>query len=391
MAKDNNSFQKEERNLIDVFNELQELQRNPKARQAYQKESRKSKFSFHSKLDSNKTFQKTYDLKLSHIIIGCSALVIGMAIFFPKTSAFTESYAKEENIEAVSEYELNRHRLNMQTIISENSGMDRVKEQVTEERDVDFETTYQNNSTLPKGEEVTLQEGSLGKDNVTVTPDATNSSVTINDVRVDSKTKHAVSIKFNYGCISSDASKNGPKDIVDATGQWATSYDGYIASEKQFDAVWNSEYQTPNYNWRWAKYGEGNFKATTGEGDNKKPVNVPAAAVNWNKGTFSYNGKPCDLGELIRGVSSHTASKNSNLKTIISNSYYAPVAAHLISNGNNVADEYFTVIVNTNGSINLNPTSAQQPAVNVESTLHLEFKDGFEKTITIEIPIVVKP
>ena len=229
-----------------------------------------------------------------------------------------------------------------------------------------------------------------GKEDVKVVP-STNTTVTIDDARVDSKTKHAVSIEFNYGCISSDASKNGPKQIVDAYGKWATSYDGYIASEKQFDAVWNSEYQTPNYNWRWAKYGEGNFKATTGEGDNKKPVNVPAAAVNWNKGTFSYNGKPCDLGELIRGVSSHTASKNSNLKTIISNSYYAPVAAHLISNGNNVADEYFTVIVNTNGSINLNPTSAQQPAVNVESTLHLEFKDGFEKTITIEIPIVVKP
>ena len=168
MAKEKNSFPKEERNLIDVFNELQELQRNPQARQAYEKEARKSKFSFNSKLDSNKTFKKTYDLKLSHIIIGCSALVIGMAIFFPKTSAFTESYAKEENIESVSEYELNRHRLNMQTIISENSGMDRVKEQVTEERDVDFETTYQNNATLPKGEEITLQEGTLGKDNVTV-------------------------------------------------------------------------------------------------------------------------------------------------------------------------------------------------------------------------------
>ena len=86
-------------------------------------------------------------------IIGCSILIIGMAIFFPKTSAFTESYAKEENIEGASEYELNRHRLNMQSIISENSGMDRVKEQVTEERDVDFETTYQNNGSLPKGEE----------------------------------------------------------------------------------------------------------------------------------------------------------------------------------------------------------------------------------------------
>ena len=231
-----------------------------------------------------------------------------------------------------------------------------------------------------------------GKDDVTVVP-STSTIVTIDDARVDSKTKHAVSIEFNYGCISSDASKNGPKQIVDESGRWATSYEGYIASEKQFDAVWNSEYQEPNYTWRWAKYGEGNFKATTGEGDNKKPVNVPAAAVNWNKGTFSYNGKSCDLGELIRGVSSHTASKNSNLKTIISNSYYAPVAAncHLISNGNNVADEYFKVTVNTDGSIKLNPTSAQQPAVNVESTLHLEFKDGFEKTITIEIPIVVKP
>ena len=88
MAKDNNSFQREERNLIDVFNELQELQRNPKARQAYQKESRKSKFSLHSKLDSNKTYQKTYDLKLSHIIIGCSALVIGMAISSQKLLLF---------------------------------------------------------------------------------------------------------------------------------------------------------------------------------------------------------------------------------------------------------------------------------------------------------------
>ena len=168
MSMDKNSFPKEERNLIDVFNELQELQHNPKARQAYQRQARKSKFSFHSKTDSNKTFKKTYDLKLSHIIVGCSILIIGMAIFFPKTSAFTESYAKEENIEGASEYELNRHRLNMQSIISENSGMDRVKEQVTEERNVDFETTYQNNGSLPKGEEIVLQEGVLGKDNVTV-------------------------------------------------------------------------------------------------------------------------------------------------------------------------------------------------------------------------------
>lgn len=170
MAKDKNSFQKEERNLIDVFNELQELQHNPKARQAYEKKVHKSKFLFKSRanINSNKTYQKSYDLKLSHIIVGCSILIVGMAIFFPKTSTLTESYAKEDNIQEISEYELNRHRLNMQSIISENAGMERVKEQVTEARDVDFETTYQNNSTLPKGEEIVLQEGVLGKDNVTV-------------------------------------------------------------------------------------------------------------------------------------------------------------------------------------------------------------------------------
>ena len=235
-----------------------------------------------------------------------------------------------------------------------------------------------------------------GKDNVTV--ENGNTLVTIDDARVDSKTKHAVSIKFNYGCISSDASKNGPKDIVDATGKWATSYDGYIASEKQFDAVWNSEYQDPNYTWRWAKYGEGDnefkFNATTGTGNNVKPVEVPAAAVTYGDGKFYYNGSECNLGDLIRGVSSHATSFNNDLKYIIKEGYYEPKAdkCHLISNANSVADEYFTVDVDaTEGTIKLTKTSANRPAVNVESTLHLEFTDGFGKTITIEIPIVVKP
>ena len=66
----------------------------------------------------------------------------------------------------MSEFELNRHRINIQSIISENSNMNRVKEQVVEERDVEFETTYNNNPTLPKSEEIVTQEGVLGKDRV---------------------------------------------------------------------------------------------------------------------------------------------------------------------------------------------------------------------------------
>ena len=234
-----------------------------------------------------------------------------------------------------------------------------------------------------------------GKDDVTVVP-SKNTIVTIDDARVDSKTKHAVSIEFNYGCISSDASKNGPKQIVDDYGKWATSYEGYIASEKQFDAVWNSEYQEPNYTWRWAKNGDKNFTDKVTSGTSQVPATIPAAelvysSVNTN---FKYNNKVRNIAEMISGISSHSSLKNNSLKDIIKNKFYEAQAdkCYLKSNANNVADEYYMVDVDNNtGDITLTKTGANSPAVNVESTLHLEFKDGFEKTITIEIPIVVKP
>ena len=185
MLDDKNSFNYDNRNLSDVFKELQEIRNNPQAQQAYVKQAKKSKkHQPKAKLDKVKknsnvfasnfftkdrtSHPKSNDLKLSHIITGCGILVVSMALFFPKDLAFTESYASTDTSQEVKAYELNRHRLNMQSIISENAGMDRVKEQVTEERDVEFETTYNDNATLPKGEEIVTQEGALGKDQVTV-------------------------------------------------------------------------------------------------------------------------------------------------------------------------------------------------------------------------------
>lgn len=181
MLDDKNSFNHENRNLTEVFKELQEIRNNPNAQQAYSKQIKKTKKSkaktntlntvksapnsFASMLNSKKSY-KTNDLNLSQIVIGCGILVISMALFFPKDLSFKESYAKSDT-QIESSYELNRHRLNMQSIISENAGMDRVKEQVIEDRDVEFETTYNDNATLPKGEEVVKQEGVLGKDTVT--------------------------------------------------------------------------------------------------------------------------------------------------------------------------------------------------------------------------------
>lgn len=160
---------KDTRNLSDVFKELQDMQKvaNNSSKNKKQKAKNKNNFAFSSS-SKNSTYYRTTDLKLSHIIVGCSILIVGLAVFFPKNTSFTQSYAKEESMEAISEYELNRHRLNIQNIISENSGMDRVKEQVTEEREIEFETQFTNNSMLPKSEEIIKQEGINGKENVTV-------------------------------------------------------------------------------------------------------------------------------------------------------------------------------------------------------------------------------
>ena len=145
------------------------MQHNPNAGQPYKTETAQSNTNniYASNSKNKKSTYKTNDLKLSHIITGCSILIVGMAILFPKDTSFKTSYAKVDTPDNISEYEINRHSLNIQNIISENSDMDRVKEQVVEERDVEFETTYNDAPTLPKGEEIIKQEGILGKDKIT--------------------------------------------------------------------------------------------------------------------------------------------------------------------------------------------------------------------------------
>ncbi len=172
------------RNLSEVFKELEAIRNDSIAEQTRSKRSNHrpknlgqvnsgQTISWQSSnwgsTDNSQTtiYGKSKDLSLSHIVVGCSILIAALVIFFPKTTSFNASYAaKSDSLASMSEFELNRHRINIQNIISENANMDRVKEQVVEERDVEFETTYNNNGTLPKGEEIVTQEGVLGKDRV---------------------------------------------------------------------------------------------------------------------------------------------------------------------------------------------------------------------------------
>lgn len=168
MSSNKNSFDYKNRNLSDVFKELQAIQQSSNTENDSPKIRDRVSFNFNTEDTKNQSFSKSDDLKFSHIVIGFSFLVISMALFFPKDYSFTKSYAREDSMAESSEYELNRHSLNVQNIISANAGMDCVKEQAVEERDVEFDTTYNNSPVLPKGEEIIKQEGILGKDKVTV-------------------------------------------------------------------------------------------------------------------------------------------------------------------------------------------------------------------------------
>lgn len=195
MLNDKNFLNHDNRNLSDVFKELQSMQYGnisyidpdkPDQNTTKTNKHHNINFSLNSSSNTDSIYKST-DLKLSHIITGCSILIVAMAVLFPKNISFKESYAKVEEPENISEYEINKHRLNIQNIISENADIERVKEQAIEERDVDFETNYTNTPTLPKGEEVITQEGIIGKDSVTVIKTYENGEF-VEEIILDRKT-----------------------------------------------------------------------------------------------------------------------------------------------------------------------------------------------------------
>ena len=97
MLENNN----ENRNLSDVFKELQDMQNN---KSDYQPKVKKADKKF---------------FKLSNLLIICTVLVLGVIAFFPKDLSFGDSYAKEEEVTELQpiEFEINRKALNIQKII----------------------------------------------------------------------------------------------------------------------------------------------------------------------------------------------------------------------------------------------------------------------------------
>ncbi len=138
-----------------------------------------------------KSSRKTFNIFLVFILL---LIAVAVALLGSNTISATDSsielYSPLSEIgkETVS-IEINRHRLNAHNIITSNAALETVKEQVVEERDIEFESLYTERATLPKDEEVILQQGVNGKKNVTLVRSYNNGELTEETILNEEKTK----------------------------------------------------------------------------------------------------------------------------------------------------------------------------------------------------------
>lgn len=151
MLNNYNSYNYKDRNLSEVFEEL----KNKNSSTTYIK----SKTNFKKlKSISFNGFNLISKIKSPHIIGAIIILFAFTALFCNKTI-----FAKSNS----PDYEINKNALDIQNIISKNADVTKFKEQVVIDCNVVYATIYNNNPSLPKGEEVITKEGALGKDKVT--------------------------------------------------------------------------------------------------------------------------------------------------------------------------------------------------------------------------------
>ena len=152
MLKDYTSYNYKERNLSEVFRELEEKKFNNTIHR------KGKKFNFKINKYSSSELNTTHSKLLSpHIIVGVLVLIVVTSLFCKSIFAFSNNH----------EYESNNNILDIQSIISKNADINKFKEQVTINCNVVCATIYNNNPLLPKGEESVTKEGTLGQEQVT--------------------------------------------------------------------------------------------------------------------------------------------------------------------------------------------------------------------------------
>ena len=205
MKKQNFDHNKEYKNLSEIFNEIKENNENAKiviqskqnARLKRQRKKREKKqFQSSTKvkniknqhekdkiqnINSNPSWTKSSNSASTYIyyadkkinwffIIFLVILIVLWCLFGIKVYTDLSSVnVLDDSLNSSNsnlEYELNRNSINLKNLTSDNSSLKKYKVQVIEEKEIEFETTKNEKNDLPLGEEIVIQEGRNGTEDV---------------------------------------------------------------------------------------------------------------------------------------------------------------------------------------------------------------------------------
>ena len=133
-------------------------------------------------------------IKFSILWFFVAIIIIGLIISFFKNRIFATDTANKETQNIVA-FEENQKSVDVVKVMLENTNSD--KKMINEQRNVEFETKYEDNPNLPKDEEQVKQEGKIGRIQVTALQEYKDGQM-INEEIIDSKTLEEVVTKIVY-------------------------------------------------------------------------------------------------------------------------------------------------------------------------------------------------
>lgn len=133
-------------------------------------------------------------IKVSIMWFFIAIIIIAMIISFFKNRIFATNTTNKET-ETFVAFEENQKSIDVVQVMLENTNSD--KKMINEQRDVQFETKYEDNPNLPRDEEQVKQEGKIGKIQVTALQEYKDNQM-INEEILDSKTLEEVVPKIIY-------------------------------------------------------------------------------------------------------------------------------------------------------------------------------------------------
>ena len=133
-------------------------------------------------------------IKFSIMWFFIAIIIIALIISFFKNRIFATNTANKEE-QTIVAFEENQKSIDVIEVMLENTNSD--KKMVNEQRDVQFETQYEDNPNLPRDEEQVKKEGKIGKIQVTALQEYKDDQM-INEEIIDSKTLEEVVTKIIY-------------------------------------------------------------------------------------------------------------------------------------------------------------------------------------------------